>query len=71
MIRLGIIPDNEDALKKAIAKAVSTADVVLSTGGVSVGDYDYIEKILADLEGKIHISSVAIKPGKTFNCCSV
>ncbi len=64
VVRLGVVPDNEDALKKAIAQAVSTADVVLSTGGVSVGDYDYIEKILADLRGKIHISAVAIKPGK-------
>lgn len=64
VIRLGIVPDNEDALKKAIAQAISTADVVLSTGGVSVGDYDYIDKILADLGGKIHIQAVAIKPGK-------
>ncbi len=63
-IRLGIVPDNQDALKKAIAEAISTADVVLSTGGVSVGDYDYIDKILADLGGKIYISAVAIKPGK-------
>ncbi|MBE9185688.1 molybdopterin molybdotransferase MoeA [Microcoleus sp. LEGE 07076] len=63
-IRLGIIPDNEDALQKAIAQAVSTADVVLSTGGVSVGDYDFVEKVLADLGGKIHIQAVAIKPGK-------
>ncbi|MEG4500292.1 molybdopterin molybdotransferase MoeA [Microcoleus sp. F10-C6] len=63
-IRLGIVPDNEEALNKAISRAVATADVVLSTGGVSVGDYDYIEKILAELGGKIHISSVAIKPGK-------
>jgi len=63
-IRLGIVPDNEDALNKAISRAVATADVVLSTGGVSVGDYDYVEKILADLGGKVHISSVAIKPGK-------
>ncbi|MBE9165669.1 gephyrin-like molybdotransferase Glp [Tychonema sp. LEGE 06208] len=63
-IGLGIIPDREDALQKAIAQAVSTADVVLSTGGVSVGDYDYVEKILADLGGKIHIQAVAIKPGK-------
>ncbi|MEG5057499.1 molybdopterin molybdotransferase MoeA [Microcoleus sp. A2-C5] len=63
-IRLGIVPDSKDALTKAIAKAVSTADVVLSTGGVSVGDYDYIDQILANLGGQIHISSVAIKPGK-------
>ncbi|MCZ0900590.1 molybdopterin molybdotransferase MoeA, partial [Microcoleus sp. HI-ES] len=63
-IRLGIVPDNEEALNKAISGAVATADVVLSTGGVSVGDYDYIEKILGDLGGKVHITSVAIKPGK-------
>ncbi|MEG4808962.1 molybdopterin molybdotransferase MoeA [Microcoleus sp. F8-D3] len=63
-IRLGIVPDNEDALNKAISRAVATADVVISTGGVSVGDYDYVEKILADLGGKVYISSVAIKPGK-------
>jgi molybdopterin molybdotransferase len=63
-IRMGIVPDSEDALRKAIFQAVSTADAVLSTGGVSVGDYDYVEKILADLAGKIHIQAVAIKPGK-------
>jgi molybdopterin molybdotransferase len=63
-IRLGIIPDNEEELKKAITQAVVTADVVLSTGGVSVGEYDYVEKILVDLGGKIHIRAVAIKPGK-------
>ncbi|MEG4273257.1 MULTISPECIES: molybdopterin-binding protein [unclassified Microcoleus] len=63
-IRLGIVPDNEEALNKAISGAIAKADVVLSTGGVSVGDYDYVEKILAELGGKVHISSVAIKPGK-------
>ena len=64
VIRLGIIPDNEQALKKAITQAILTADVVLSTGGVSVGEYDYVEKILGDLRGEIHIRAVAIKPGK-------
>lgn len=64
VIRLGIIPDRESELKEAISRAVATADVVLSTGGVSVGEYDYVEKILADLGGKIHIRAVAIKPGK-------
>lgn len=64
VIRLGIIPDNEQALTKAITQAILTADVVLSTGGVSVGEYDYVEKILGDLQGEIHIRAVAIKPGK-------
>jgi molybdopterin molybdotransferase len=38
--------------------------VVLSSGGVSVGDYDYVEQILIELGAKIAIQSVAIKPGK-------
>lgn len=64
VIRLGIIPDKKEVLTEAISRAVSEADIVLSTGGVSVGEYDYVEKILAELGGKIHVRSVAIKPGK-------
>lgn len=60
----GIIPDNPAILKKAIEQAINQADIVLSTGGVSVGDYDYVDSILAELGGKIEINSVAIKPGK-------
>jgi molybdopterin molybdotransferase len=62
--KLGIIPDDRQKLKTAIASAIKSADLVLSTGGVSVGDYDYVEQILTELGGEIHISSVAIKPGK-------
>ncbi len=63
-VPLGIVPDDPDKLKQAIAHALSVADVVLSTGGVSVGDYDYVEQILTELGGQIQIKSVAIKPGK-------
>ena len=51
-------------MKDAIASGISTADIVLSTGGVSVGDYDYVEEIIASLGGEIHIRAVGIKPGK-------
>ncbi|KOP24014.1 molybdopterin molybdenumtransferase [Hapalosiphon sp. MRB220] len=61
---LGIVPDEPAALEKAIAYAVSNADIVISSGGVSVGDYDYVEEIIKSLEGKIHIQAVAMKPGK-------
>ncbi len=61
---LGIVPDQPEALKNAITQAISSADIVLSTGGVSVGDYDYVDRILAELGAEIHIRSVAIKPGK-------
>ncbi|MBE9129721.1 gephyrin-like molybdotransferase Glp [Coleofasciculus sp. LEGE 07081] len=63
-IPLRIVPDTPEALEKAIAHAISSADIVLSTGGVSVGDYDYVEQILAQLGAEIHIRSVAVKPGK-------
>ncbi|MFM2311050.1 MAG: hypothetical protein RLZZ04_326 [Cyanobacteriota bacterium] len=63
-IKLGIIPDRPEALTKAIAQAITSADLVLSTGGVSVGDYDYVDRILTELGGTLHIRSVAVKPGK-------
>lgn len=62
--QLGIVPDNPKAIKKAIAQAITTSDVILSSGGVSVGDYDYVEQILESLGAKIHIRAVAVKPGK-------
>ncbi|MBN3949569.1 MAG: molybdopterin molybdotransferase MoeA [Nostoc sp. NMS7] len=61
---LGIVKDDPVALKKVIAHAVAIADIVLSSGGVSVGDYDYVDKILESLQAKIHIRAVQIKPGK-------
>ncbi|NEN88239.1 MAG: molybdopterin molybdotransferase MoeA [Okeania sp. SIO3H1] len=64
VIRLGIVPDEREILKKTIAEAITTTDFLLSTGGVSVGDYDYIEDILTELGAEIHIHSVAVKPGK-------
>ena len=63
-ISLGIVRDEKELIKSAIAQAISASDLVISTGGVSVGDYDYIESILEELDGIIHINSVRIKPGK-------
>ncbi len=63
-IPLGVVPDDPAALEQAIAHALTVADLVISSGGVSVGDYDYVEHILESLGGTLHIRSVAIKPGK-------
>lgn len=63
-LQRGVVPDQPEALKAAIAQAIATADVVLSSGGVSVGDYDYVEQILQSLGAQIHIRAVAVKPGK-------
>ncbi|NJL00772.1 MAG: molybdopterin molybdotransferase MoeA [Spirulinaceae cyanobacterium RM2_2_10] len=61
---LGIIRDQPERIRAAIAQATSTADIVLSTGGVSVGEYDFIDQTIQELGGKIHLRKVAIKPGK-------
>ena len=63
-ICMGIVPDDRAKLTAAMSEAIESADLVLSTGGVSVGDYDYVEQILAELGGDIQIRAVAIKPGK-------
>ncbi len=63
-VPLGIISDQRSAVKEAIAAALSQADLVISSGGVSVGDYDYVDQVLADLGATLHIRAVAVKPGK-------
>jgi molybdopterin molybdotransferase len=63
-ICMGIVPDNRAKLTAAMRDAIASADFVLSTGGVSVGDYDYVEAILGELGGDICVRAVAIKPGK-------
>ncbi|MEH1864352.1 MAG: gephyrin-like molybdotransferase Glp [Nostoc sp.] len=63
-ILLGIVKDDPVTLERVIAHAVAIADIVLSSGGVSVGDYDYVDKIIESLKAKIHIRSVEMRPGK-------
>ncbi|MDJ1180452.1 molybdopterin molybdotransferase MoeA [Roseofilum sp. BLCC_M91] len=60
----GIIPDDPEATQKAISGALSIVDVIISSGGVSVGEYDYIDRILQDLGATLHVTKVKIKPGK-------
>ncbi|MEA5579479.1 gephyrin-like molybdotransferase Glp [Anabaena sp. UHCC 0451] len=64
VLLLGIIQDDPTALEEIIGYAIANADIVISTGGVSVGDYDYIDKILPSLGGKIHFRAVQMRPGK-------
>jgi len=64
-IDLGIIPDCPDTLKQTFDKAQSLADVVVTSGGVSVGEADYTKDILEEL-GQIGFWKLAIKPGKPF-----
>ena len=63
-IPLGIVADDFTILKNKIASALTQADWVISTGGVSVGEYDYVDRVLSELGGEIKITAVAMKPGK-------
>lgn len=62
---IGLIPDQPDAIRSALTQAAEQADAVISSGGVSVGDADFVKDILAEL-GQIGFWKVAIKPGKPF-----
>ncbi len=64
-INLGIVPDEKDKLKKALEQALASADVILTSGGVSVGPKDFTPQVVDSL-GKpgVIISGVAMKPGK-------
>ncbi len=62
-VNLGIARDSEADIAAAIRSALS-ADLVLSTGGVSVGDYDYVKKVLQDLGADMRFWRVKMKPGK-------
>jgi molybdopterin molybdotransferase len=70
VIDLGIIGDDPEALRAAYAEAASSADVVISTGGVSMGDYDYVKQVLGEL-GSVDFWRVAMQPGKPFAFGSV
>jgi len=60
---LGVIGDDKSALEESLVAASKTHDVLISTGGASVGDADYIKEIL-DKCGEVSFWKIAIKPGK-------
>ena len=60
---LGIIADNKQQLEECVVAAAKQHDVIISTGGASVGDADYVKEILERC-GEIDFWKIAIKPGK-------
>ncbi len=63
VIDMGVIADNKQLLQESFIKAAKNADVIITTGGASVGDADYIKEIL-DNCGTVNFWKIAIKPGK-------
>ncbi len=65
-----IVPDNRDATVSALRKALDSADIIVLSGGVSVGDYDYVAEAI-DLAGmNLHFNRIAVKPGKPMTFAS-
>uniref|UniRef100_A0A9J7ZKW3 Gephyrin n=1 Tax=Cyprinus carpio carpio TaxID=630221 RepID=A0A9J7ZKW3_CYPCA len=63
-INLGIVGDNPDDLLSALNEGISRADVIITSGGVSMGEKDYLKQVLdIDLHAQIHFGRVFMKPG--------
>ena len=59
-----VIKDDKDSLKSFLSEALEVSDVIISSGGVSMGRYDYVRDVFIDLGVKEHFWKVAQKPGK-------
>jgi molybdenum cofactor synthesis domain-containing protein len=62
--RLPLANDDQEKLKRAIAAAAERSDVVITSGGVSMGVYDFTKAALKDLGAQILFERVALRPGK-------
>jgi molybdopterin molybdotransferase len=69
-IQLGNAPDEKIALRAAIQRGLE-ADILVLSGGVSMGKYDLVEQVLADLGAEFHFTGVSIRPGRpaVFGVC--
>ena len=63
MLDFGVIPDDKKAIEVTLLKASNIADIVVTTGGVSVGEADYMKDILKKI-GEILFWKISMKPGK-------
>ncbi len=64
VIQLGTAPDDKNAIMQTFQTALESVDILVSTGGVSVGDYDFVKDIVPRLGASVVFKGVAIKPGR-------
>jgi molybdopterin molybdotransferase len=63
-IQMGIVKDDMDSITNLLETALLKADIVVTTGGVSVGDYDFVQDVIKDkLKAQVLFHGVTIKPG--------
>ena len=63
IVDMGVVPDVPEALENAFATAAANADVVITSGGVSVGEADFVKQLLDKL-GEVLFWKIAMKPGR-------
>jgi len=63
-IQMGCVGDNKAVISKAIDNALNQADILVTTGGVSVGDFDFVKDVVLALDAKLLFRGVRIKPGQ-------
>jgi molybdopterin molybdotransferase len=61
----GVVRDEPGAVREALLRAAAAADVIVTTGGVSVGEEDHVKAVVDEL-GSLDLWRIAIKPGKPF-----
>jgi len=66
----GIAADNEESTLNLLSKALDENDMVLITGGVSKGDFDFVPRVFDRLGLQVHFDSVAVQPGKPMTFCT-
>lgn len=65
VLDFGILPDNQAAFEAAFVQAQAQADLVITSGGVSVGEADFTKTVLEKV-GQVNFWKIAMKPGKPF-----
>jgi len=61
-----IVPDDAEATRAALSRAFGDCDIVITCGGVSVGEMDFVKSAFEELGGHLEFWKVAIKPGRPF-----
>jgi len=65
-VDLGLVRDDRDAVAAAIRHAAATCDALLTSGGVSMGDFDEVKAVLAEIADDMRWMQIAIRPAKPF-----
>ncbi|MEA1953160.1 MAG: molybdopterin molybdotransferase MoeA [Campylobacterota bacterium] len=63
-MQLGCIKDDKANITKAVASALEKSDIVVTTGGVSVGDFDFVKDVIVELGCDVLFKGVRVKPGQ-------